>query len=81
MIRTLRKALTKKEENSMYPNTMGQRIEFYRMRLGLSQKELAARLRIAKSTMSQYESDNRSPSDEIKLTLCELFDIRQVGLQ
>ena len=59
----------------MYPNTMGQRIEFYRMRLGLSQKELAARLRIAKSTMSQYESDNRSPSDEIKLTLCELFDI------
>lgn len=59
----------------MYPNTMGQRIEFYRTRLGLNQKELAERLKLAKSTMSQYESDARNPSDEIKLALCDLFNI------
>lgn len=59
----------------MYPNTIGQRIEFYRTKLGLNQKELAERLHLAKSTMSQYESDSRNPSDEIKRALCELFDI------
>lgn len=35
----------------------------------------AVGLHIAKSTMSQYESDNRTPSDEIKLILCDLFRI------
>ncbi|MBR1495094.1 MAG: helix-turn-helix domain-containing protein [Acidaminococcaceae bacterium] len=59
----------------MYPNTMGQRIEYYRTQLGLNQKELAEKLHLAKSTMSQYESDSRNPSDEIKLALCELFHI------
>lgn len=59
----------------MYPNTIGQRIEFYRTKMGLNQKELAERLHLAKSTMSQYESDARNPSDEIKRALCELFDI------
>ena len=60
---------------TMYPNTIGQRIEFYRTKMGLNQKELAERLHLAKSTMSQYESDTRNPSDEIKLALCELFHI------
>lgn len=59
----------------MYPNTIGKRIEFYRTKMGLNQKELAERLHLAKSTMSQYESDSRNPSDEIKLALCELFNI------
>ena len=59
----------------MYPNTIGQRIEYYRTKLGMNQKELAERLHLAKSTMSQYESDARNPSDEIKRELCELFDI------
>ena len=55
--------------------TLGQRITFYRERLSLSQKELAQKLNIGKSTMSQYESDERRPSDEIKLQLCEIFSI------
>lgn len=55
--------------------TLGQRIIFYRERLGLTQKELAQKLNIGKSTMSQYESDKRRPSDEIKLQLCEIFSI------
>lgn len=59
----------------MYLRTLGQRIEYHRLRIGLNQKELAEKLHIAKSTMSQYESDNRTPSDEIKLELCELFHI------
>ena len=55
--------------------TLGQTITFYRERLGLSQKELAQKLNIGKSTMSQYESDERRPSDEIKLQLCDIFSI------
>lgn len=54
---------------------LGQTITFYRERLGLSQKELAQKLNIGKSTMSQYESDERRPSDEIKLQLCDIFSI------
>lgn len=59
----------------MYLRTLGQRIAYHRMRIGLNQKELAEKLHIAKSTMSQYESDNRTPSDEVKLELCDLFHI------
>ena len=55
--------------------TLGQTITFYREQLGLSQKELAQKLNIGKSTMSQYESDERRPSDEIKLQLCDIFSI------
>ena len=59
----------------MYLRTLGQRIEYHRLRIGLNQKELADKLHIAPSTMSKYESDNRTPSDEIKLILCDLFHI------
>lgn len=59
----------------MYLRTLGQRIAYHRLRIGLNQKELAEKLHIAKSTMSQYESDNRTPSDEVKLALCDLFHI------
>lgn len=36
----------------MYLRTLGQRIEYHRLRIGLNQKELADKLHIAKSTMS-----------------------------
>jgi transcriptional regulator with XRE-family HTH domain len=41
--------------------TIGSKIKFLRARAGLNQKELAEKLNIAKSTMSQYESNQRVP--------------------
>ena len=56
-------------------NKFGRRIEYYRSRAGLTQKELAAALSVAKSSISQYESGDRTPSDEVKLKLCHFFGI------
>jgi len=56
-------------------NILGKRIELERTRLGLNQIELAKRLSLASSaSISQYESGDRVPSDDIKLKMCELFN-------
>ncbi len=55
--------------------SLGQRITFFREKSNLTQKELAEKLKIAKSTMSQYESDERRPNDEIKIMMCNIFNI------
>lgn len=56
-------------------NILGKRIELERTRLGLNQMELAKRLNLSSSaSISQYESGDRIPSDDIKLKMCELFN-------
>lgn len=56
-------------------NILGKRIEFERNRLGLNQIELAKKLNLSSSaSISQYESGDRIPSDDIKLKMCELFN-------
>lgn len=56
-------------------NILGKRIELERTRLGLNQIELAKRLNLASSaSISQYESGDRIPSDDIKIKMCELFN-------
>ncbi len=56
-------------------NIIGSRIKNLRERSGLNQKELALKLQIANSTMSQYESGQRIPSDDLKLKIAELFNV------
>lgn len=55
--------------------TLGHRIRQLREDSHMAQKELAARLHIANSTMSQYESGERVPSDEMKLKIADLFGV------
>ena len=56
-------------------NILGKRIESERIRLGLNQIELAKRLNLSSSaSISQYESGDRIPSDDIKLKMCEIFN-------
>lgn len=56
-------------------NILGKRIENERIRLGLNQIELAKKLNLSSSaSISQYESGERTPSDDIKLKMSELFD-------
>lgn len=55
-------------------NILGKRIEFERNKLGLNQIELAKKLNLSSSaSISQYESGDRIPSDDIKIKMADLF--------
>lgn len=53
---------------------LGKRIKKLREEAGLSQKELAKRLNISNTTLSQYETGQRVPSDDIKIKIAEFFN-------
>lgn len=56
-------------------NILGKRIELERTRLGINQIELAKKLNLSSSaSISQYESGERTPSDDIKIKMAELFN-------
>lgn len=54
---------------------LGDRIKQLRLEKNISQKDLAKHFNIARSTLSQYESNLRSPSDEMKLKISEYFNV------
>ena len=55
-------------------NTLSIRIKKLRTELGLTQEELALKLGLkGKSSIANYESGNITPSDDIKLKMCEVF--------
>lgn len=59
----------------MKNKTLGNRIKLLREELRISQLELSKILNIANTTLSQYESDKRIPSDSIKKKLAEHFNV------
>lgn len=56
-------------------SSFGNRLKTLRENHNLSQKEFANILNIANSTLSQYESDKRVPSDEVKLQIAKYFNV------
>lgn len=56
-------------------NSLGNRIRYLRENRNITQRELANILNIANSTMSQYESDIRVPSDDIKIKIADYFHV------
>ena len=54
---------------------LGARIKNLREENGLSQKELAQNLHISPSTLCQYESGDRVPSDNIKAKIADYFHV------
>lgn len=54
---------------------LGDRIKQLRLEKDISQKDLAKHFNIARSTLSQYESNQRTPSDEMKLKISEYFGV------
>lgn len=54
---------------------LGERIVELRIERGLKQIELAEELGIANTTLSQYESGQRRPSDEVKIRMATFFDV------
>lgn len=56
-------------------NILATRINEMRKELNLTQEELALKLGLkGKSSIANYESGKITPSDEIKLKMCEVFD-------
>lgn len=54
---------------------MKNRIREIRKALGLTMKELGARVDVAESTISQYETGKRQPDNETLLKLGEVLDV------
>lgn len=54
---------------------MGDRIKILRLKANLTQEELALKLGLkGKSSIANYESSKITPSDDIKLKICEIFN-------
>ncbi len=54
---------------------LGDRIKRLREDTGLNQLELAKILNISNTTLSQYESGQRTPSDDIKIVIADYFNV------
>lgn len=54
---------------------LASRIKQLREGAGLTQLELAKILQVSNSTLSQYESGARVPSDEMKATIADYFNV------
>ncbi len=56
-------------------NILGKKIKQLRKEFELTQEELALKLGLkGKSSIANYEAGNITPSDDIKLKMCEIFD-------
>jgi len=56
-------------------NVLGDRLKRLRTESGLTQLELSSKLNIGNTTLSQYESGQRIPNDQIKTDICRYFGI------
>ena len=56
-------------------NILGARIRNLRENNGLTQLELSKQLNVSNTTLSQYESGQRIPSDDIKIKIAEFFKV------
>lgn len=54
---------------------LSERLKNLREEQGLTQSQLAEKLDIAVSSISQYESGDRVPSDDMKIKLAKFFDV------
>ena len=53
----------------------GDKIRALRQEKGLTQKQLASKLEVTKSTISGYEQGVKSPSVEALIKLCSMFNV------
>ncbi len=59
----------------MNGNQIGNQIKQLRIARNITQEELAARLSVAKSTISSYENGSRLPSYDILVKIARLFHV------
>lgn len=56
-------------------SSLGEQIRKMRLQRGWSQIELAKKLRISNTTLSQYETGVRTPDDALKIQMADLFEV------
>ncbi len=54
---------------------LGERIKYLRKNAHLNQRELAELLKISHSTLSLYESGQRTPNDSVKIKIADFFNV------
>lgn len=54
---------------------IGAQIKRLRLSAGMTQRELAQKINVGNTTLSQYESGARVPSDEVKLKIANVFGV------
>ena len=55
--------------------TVGEKIQFYRKRIGLSQEELAQKMFVSRQTVSLWEMDKTLPTVDNLLLLKKIFSV------
>ena len=53
----------------------GERLKELRIRSGLTQKQLGEQMDLSKSVISYYERNERMPSPDILIQLCQIFHV------
>jgi len=59
----------------MNNNIFGKRLKMLREEANMSRAELSLQLNTSISAISQYETGTRVPSDEIKISITQLFNV------
>lgn len=54
---------------------IGTQIRQLRLSAGMTQRDLAQRINVGNTTLSQYESGARVPSDEVKIKIASVFGV------
>jgi len=54
---------------------LGDRIKYCRLKKGATLKEVGSIVSVSESTMSMYENNKRTPSDETKIQLADYFGV------
>lgn len=55
-------------------NKIGEKIMKLRLKMNLSQRQLAERVGVSASAITMYEANERVPRDEVKVRLAHFFD-------
>ncbi|WP_206168318.1 helix-turn-helix transcriptional regulator [Veillonella sp. VA137] len=58
----------------MMNNKIGKKIMKLRLKMNLSQRQLAERVGVSVSAIAMYEANERVPRDEVKVRLAHFFD-------
>ena len=58
----------------MMNNKIGEKIMKLRLKMNLSQRQLAERVGVSVSAIAMYEANERVPRDEVKVRLAHFFD-------
>lgn len=64
-----------RREEKITSTKIGAQIRQLRLSAGMTQRDLAQRINVGNTTLSQYESGARVPSDEVKIKIASVFGV------